>query len=127
VVRPAKVSVVANKLAIARLLVPITMLAPTTLVFLDKMETVANSLPSLVTTTTSVLTIPVTPPLDVSFLLTLVTTTTIAPTTLVTLPLVADSLRLLVSTLTLALPTLVSQPPQVDVSSLLFNHAIVPL
>jgi hypothetical protein len=62
----AKVSVVASKLAIAHLLVLITINVPMTFVFLAKTEMVANSPPELVTTTTSAPMMAVTQPRDAS-------------------------------------------------------------
>jgi hypothetical protein len=91
--RPARDFADANKLATALLLVLTIMLALMTLAFLDKMEMVVSSCPSLVTITTCV------------------------PMTLATLLLVVSTVLMCARITTLALTTLA--PPMLDASSLL--------
>jgi len=117
--RPAKVSVDANRLAIAPLHAVTVTPVPTTPVLLAKTEMDANSCLSLVMITTSVLMTAVTLHLDANSCLTPVMTTTNAPTILVTQSLVADSPRSPVLTLTLALLILVILKFWADVYSLM--------
>jgi len=110
----AKDSVVASRLAIAPLLVMTKTHAQTTLVFLDKTETVANLplVPALIMTCVPM--ILACQPVDVSLLPILATTKTLAQLTSAIHLLDADTPRLLAMILILALPILATLP--LDVS-----------